>query len=556
MTITAAALTGNERAPGDFQRTAMGAPYVNHPTETTKNGKPKRVVYGRPSGFGKALDNPYNMLKWKERQLLIGVAEVAPDWATVDLEDRDRLDQLAADCYEASETTLAAERGTFAHSLTEADDRGEDPTLLWSAGLELGIPIELQRHLVERWRVFRAALGVEALAIEATVVHDGWRVAGTLDRLDKATKPIVTSLGTVAAGEALIGDIKTGSLTVDTGGTPKFWILYPTQIAAYADGVPYDCDTDTRGVWPITPHRDVALIYHYDLARALNGEPVDWQAIPVSLAAGRAGGAIAYAAKEYSWRRDLFGQPVTISDGASAPSDAVAVDAPATTAAALLALAHEIATWPADVKARLARAWPAVLATPRQVRDGLAVWGIGDGPALQAVMLEAQAPWTGLDQTPSTPRHRSPFETMLDSFKDLPPDDGGPLDPKALEALLEACTTDDKMVINAWLAESRVADCYWNPRIVGTVRSFEQARAARALASMWSDDGDGEAFVRLILATALVTDAAEHPVVPIGVAIGALTIAEAQQVVDVVDAISGERITLQYRPDGTPSLVA
>jgi len=78
MTVTADALDmlagdpARVRKPGDFHRhPTTGAPYVAHPTDTNKNGTPKRVMYGRPSSFGSALDNPYNLVKWKERQLLI-----------------------------------------------------------------------------------------------------------------------------------------------------------------------------------------------------------------------------------------------------------------------------------------------------------------------------------------------------------------------------------------------------------------------------------------------------------------------------------------------------
>ncbi len=60
------------------------------------------------------------------------------------------------------------------------------------------------------------------------------------------------------------------------------------------------------------PNPDIALIYHYDLARALNGEPVDWQAIPVNIAAGREGGNLCRLAADFGKRRDLFAMPAPI----------------------------------------------------------------------------------------------------------------------------------------------------------------------------------------------------------------------------------------------------
>lgn len=57
------------------------------------------------------------------------------------------------------------------------------------------------------------------------------------------------------------------------------------------------------------PNPHIALIYHYDLARALAGEVVDWQAIPVNVDAGREGGDLCRAAADFAKRRDLFAMP-------------------------------------------------------------------------------------------------------------------------------------------------------------------------------------------------------------------------------------------------------
>jgi hypothetical protein len=64
------------------------------------------------------------------------------------------------------------------------------------------------------------------------------------------------------------------------------------------------------------PNPDIALIYHYDLARALNGELVDWVAIPVNVQAGREGGDLCRAAADFRTRRDLFAMPAPTVAGA------------------------------------------------------------------------------------------------------------------------------------------------------------------------------------------------------------------------------------------------
>jgi hypothetical protein len=303
--------------PGDFHRhPETGAPYVAHPTETTKAGVPRRVMYGRPSSFGAALDNSWNLLKWKERQLVLGLWLLEHGDGDIlsddDLPDAYR-DSLIARSYEVAGTHLAADRGTHVHLLLERFDKDEcrDFDELIAEGERLGIPAILQDRIVDQWVAFRARMGLTALAVEHTVVNDRWRLAGTLDRLDVADHDILTAYGVLEAGVPFVGDIKTGGLSTENDGHPKFWSKYVVQVAAYVDAVPYDTETDERRPPDIfhTPHPDIALIYHYDLARALNGEPVDWQAIPVNVDAGREGGDLCRAAADFAKRRDLFAMP-------------------------------------------------------------------------------------------------------------------------------------------------------------------------------------------------------------------------------------------------------
>jgi hypothetical protein len=234
--------TTNERKPGDFQRhPTTDAPYVDHPTDVTKAGMPKRVMYGRPSSAGDAVSgSSYSLVKWKERKLLEGAAILLDnDQFDFDPTDGKSLDKLAGRCHEAAGSKLSADRGTHVHKLTEHDDRGWRIEPLLAEGEALGIPAALQQSIVEGWREFRKRLNVTAVGIEQTVVNDRWRLAGTLDRIDVAGRDIVTELGTLAAGEAFIGDIKTGGLKLDNNGNPEYWVKYSVQLAAYADAVPY-----------------------------------------------------------------------------------------------------------------------------------------------------------------------------------------------------------------------------------------------------------------------------------------------------------------------------
>ena len=84
MTIELDARPAPERKEGDFRRSAKGAPYVSDPTGATvkgggRRGEVKWCQYGRPSAFGKQVENQYNLLRWKERALVYGCA--SPDVA-------------------------------------------------------------------------------------------------------------------------------------------------------------------------------------------------------------------------------------------------------------------------------------------------------------------------------------------------------------------------------------------------------------------------------------------------------------------------------------------
>lgn len=110
------------RDPGDFRRTAMGAPRIKHPDG-------KMETFRRPSGFAVEASQ-YNLWKWKERQLVIGLLTLlGDDVHAIDLDDRDSIDRLVSDSYDASDTSLAADRGTHIHAVLEHVDRtGQVPT--------------------------------------------------------------------------------------------------------------------------------------------------------------------------------------------------------------------------------------------------------------------------------------------------------------------------------------------------------------------------------------------------------------------------------------------
>lgn len=224
-------LDGPVRKPGDFRRRGPdGPPIVASITNTRKpkgnkpellakaaergielpakitvaelvellGPEPRDDTYARPSGF--AIDNPFNLIRWKERQLVRGLEGLMAEGPSmyVDIDDDSAVDGFVARAYEAAQTMLAAARGTHIHSLCDRADRNQPIDDLLDAGEALGIPTPLQCRIVEQWKAFRWAMGLEAVHIELPLVHDGWRTAGTCDRIDRVTGPsIVTPFGTV-----------------------------------------------------------------------------------------------------------------------------------------------------------------------------------------------------------------------------------------------------------------------------------------------------------------------------------------------------------------------
>lgn len=265
---------GLQRGRGGFWRSADDAPWVSHPTETTKHpglkadllalctergiavpdgatvpalhdllgGKPKRVKYGSPSNLGTLIENGTNLAKWGERKVVEGLL-ADPSLLDVDPETAN-LDGIVARAKRAARADLAADRGTHVHDLTECHDRGVDWGDKITAGEVLGIDKAQQTAVVAAWSAMLAEHGLEVLEIERAVVDDEWRQAGTLDRIVRCTRELRFALPTgeirtIPAGTVVVLDIKTGSLR----------LAHSVQIASYAQSVPYDTETDTRGEW-------------------------------------------------------------------------------------------------------------------------------------------------------------------------------------------------------------------------------------------------------------------------------------------------------------------
>jgi len=500
-----------QRRPGDFRRTEQGTPQVSDPTgATTKHdgnkadllalcaevgidtpdkvtvaqlhdmlgGRPKWVSYSRPSNFGKVIEDMYSIHKWDQRQQAYGFA-VTPELVDragvlLTIEDReskawkDEADKIVKAAKLAAKASIAADRGTHTHELTEDDDEGRDIIARIEAGEQLGLDEAIQRALVGAWRNMLEVDGLEILATEATVVHDGYRAAGTLDRIARLTKTLRFRLITgeiveLAAGTVVVLDIKTGKRRLRDNGTVMYWHSYAVQVVIYVGGVPYDTETDTRGEWPWQIDQRWALIAHLDVLGAMDGAP-RCDLILVDLEAGRHAADLCVAAKAWAARTDVFSVAQLDVEG-----------------------------------------------------DGVA--GVNDTPSTAVVVGESGE--TSPTTTPDIARDRNQLA--------LNPDQGADLSDREFELLwakirrnYDTLPPTERAWINEISSEATRRNLSFHTRRVQTERSYHIAKALITLATAGADDDIARELIALILG-----DVAFSPHVSVGWLVGSLDATQA-----------------------------
>jgi hypothetical protein len=201
----------------EIPRDRWGRPLI------TPIGGGKAVGYTRMSTLAKALDDKSALTRWKQRQVVIGMAN-RPDLsavaAAVKGDDR-KLDEIVETAMTVAESERAANIGTALHALSEQVDEGVDIDTL---------PPQFQADL----RAYSAAMaGIQILAKEMFVVTDEIEAAGTFDKLCR-----------LPDGRVVVADVKTGQ------HEPKYPHSATTQIAGYSRGHLYDPEKGRVGHLP------------------------------------------------------------------------------------------------------------------------------------------------------------------------------------------------------------------------------------------------------------------------------------------------------------------
>ncbi len=231
--------------PTDFKRDRWGRALIVPPD----GGKPK--PYGRPSSFGKKLEDTYGLEQWQRRMVTVGLARtpslvaraatIPGDPKAWTKEHKDELNAIADEALIAAKGNQAADIGTSLHKMTELADLGEDVS-------HLPEPFAAD---VATYRAGMAAHGLEILPqfVECRMVCDALELAGTTDRIVWSN-----------SDEHRIFDLKTGdSIELAALG-------YAVQLAVYAHSVLYDLATGERTPLPI--NTEVAYIGHLPAGRA------------------------------------------------------------------------------------------------------------------------------------------------------------------------------------------------------------------------------------------------------------------------------------------------
>lgn len=191
----------------DIPRDGKGRPLI----VPADGGKP--IAYTRASKFGDALEDEYNLTRWKLRMAISGMtlADHLPLAVAAHRDDKNALNRLAEEAMTAAQAGGQASKGTALHKLAEKVDRGE----------ALGpIPAEYRAD-IDAYQ--RTTEGIEWTHLERFVVCDALRAAGTADRFG------------IYRGRLVVGDMKTGSV--------DYPLKMAVQLAIYANAKGYHPDS-------------------------------------------------------------------------------------------------------------------------------------------------------------------------------------------------------------------------------------------------------------------------------------------------------------------------
>jgi len=211
----------------EIERDRLGRPLIVPPGQ---QGTGARVAYTRVTTFVGCLEDRYQLEKWMQRMVIIGLTD-SPGLllsAAAHRDDKTMLNTIADDAQMVAKAREPATIGTAVHKFCADIDRGLDVGL---------IPGDYQRD-IDAYK--RATAQMRHVHIEQFMVLDEFAVGGTPDRIVELW------------GKRFISDQKTG----DISRAGKIAM----QLACYAHSELYDVTTHTRT--PIEVDQNNAIIVH------------------------------------------------------------------------------------------------------------------------------------------------------------------------------------------------------------------------------------------------------------------------------------------------------
>ena len=235
-------------------------------------GKP--VAYTRCTSFVDVLEDKYNLQKWMQRMVAVGIGtrpdlHLSASALAADPDSNKRgLDDLCESAIEAAKGSAKATIGTALHAYIERINLGQEPG---------PIPAEYQQHINNYTTAVRGVL--TPVHVERFTVQDELQIGGTPD--------LVAEI----AGESgrFIVDLKTGPSTLKYGA-----LKVAMQLAVYAHSELYDPGNGQR-----TPIDGIR--HDKGLVIALDSETAACTLHWVDIAAGWE--AVQVAAEVRQWRK-------------------------------------------------------------------------------------------------------------------------------------------------------------------------------------------------------------------------------------------------------------
>jgi len=213
-----------ERTEDKVPRDKNGWPKILPPDKKVLKDADLRS-YARASGYGKVLENTYNIERYNERNTADGFVQdktLRLEWVGTGPEDKDRRNELVSEAKKVAKADEKSRTGSAVHAITERHDMG------------LSLKAIPEEHVPDLEAWIKVMKHFDILGIEKFVVEDTYRIAGTYDRLVYYHVPCP-----ICGKHNRILDLKTGR--VDFGQ-----IGMACQLAAYAHARDYDPATGAR----------------------------------------------------------------------------------------------------------------------------------------------------------------------------------------------------------------------------------------------------------------------------------------------------------------------